>query len=165
MRIGLLFSASLLFAGPLTAASLSSVDGVILSADQSKALLNQCSRGAPRHVTGMWRPTDVQIRELERRLPAALALKAQERGPRYTQATAFRRQYAGLLVGSRRIVYVNAFPPDVGNPAKEGTPAARVFDWHREPVIVCDGGPAFFGVEYDPQQRTFSNFEFNGPPG
>jgi len=164
MRIGLLYSALLLLAGPVTAASLSSVDGVILPPDKSKALLNQCSRETPQDVTGIWSPADVQIRELERRLPAALALKAQERGPRYTRATAFRLQYAGLLVRNRRIIYVNAFPPDVGNPAKEGTPAARVFDWHREPVIVCDGGPAFFGVEFDPQQRTFSNFEFNGPP-
>jgi hypothetical protein len=164
MRIGLLFSALLILAGRVTAASLSSVDGVILSADKSKALLNQCSRGTPQHVTGIWTPADVQIRELERRLPAALALKAQEHGPRYTQTTTFRRQYAGLIVGNRRVIYVNAFPLDVGNPAKDGTPAARAFDWHREPVIVCDGGPAFFGLEYDPQQRTFSNFEFNGPP-
>jgi hypothetical protein len=38
------------------------------------------------------------------------------------------------------------------------------FDWPSEPVVVCDGGPAFFGVEYDPEKKTFTHFEFNGPP-
>ena len=28
--------------------------------------------------------------------------------------------------------------------------------------MVCDGGPAFFGVEYDPKTKTFTHFAFNG---
>jgi hypothetical protein len=79
-------------------------------------------------------------------------------------AMTFQRQYGGLLVGKRRVVYVNGFPRGAGDPAMDGTAAARNFDWHREPVVVCDGGPAFFGVEYDPEKKTFTHFEFNGPP-
>jgi hypothetical protein len=76
----------------------------------------------------------------------------------------FQRQYAGFVVGKRRIVYVNGFPRGAGDPARDGTTAARNFDWHSEPVVVCDGGPGFFGVEYDPEKKTFTHFEFNGPP-
>jgi len=28
--------------------------------------------------------------------------------------------------------------------------------------MVCDGGPAFFGVEYDVAARRFTHFGFNG---
>jgi hypothetical protein len=146
-----------------TPAALNTADGAVLSANAAKGLLHQCSRGTPQHVTGTWTPTSQDIHDLETRLPAALAVEAQKRGPRHEQRTTFRRQYAGLVMGSRRIIYVNAFPPDAGDPAKDGTPAARNFDWHREPVVVCDGGPAFFGGEYDPDKKAFAHFEFNGP--
>ena len=29
-------------------------------------------------------------------------------------------------------------------------------------VIVCDGGPAFFGVEYDVERRQITGMAFNG---
>jgi len=145
------------------AAALNAADGAVLSANAAKRLLHQCSRGTPQHLTGTWTPTRQDIHDLETRLPAALAVEAQKRGPRYEQQTTFRRQYAGLVMGSRPIIYVNAFPRDAGEPAKDGTPAARNFDWHHDPVVVCDGGPAFFGVEYDPEKKVFARFEFNGP--
>jgi hypothetical protein len=155
----------LISAGAASAAEtgLNPADGTILPADAGNGLLHQCSRGTPEHITGTWDPAAAQIRELESRLPAALALEAQQRGNRYVQPATFRRQYTGLLIGNRRIVYVNAFPHDTGDSAKEGTSATRNFDWHREPVVVCDGGPAFFGVEYDSARKTFAHFEFNGP--
>ena len=166
MRNAVPLCALLISAGPASAAEtgLNPADGAILAQDAGNGLLHQCSRGTPEHVTGGWNPAPLQIRELENRLPAALALEARQRGPRYKQPAAFRRQYAGLLIGNRRIIYVNAFPHDTGDLAKAGPPAARNFDRGREPVIVCDGGPAFFGVEYDPAKKTFAHFEFNGPP-
>ena len=144
-------------------AALNTADGAVLSANAAEGLLHQCSRATPQHVTGTWMPTSQDIHNLETRLPAALDVEAQKRGPRYEQQTTFRRQYAALVMGSRRIIYVNAFPRDAGDPAKDGTPAARNFDWRREPVVVCDGGPAFFGVEYDPEKKVFGHFAFNGP--
>jgi hypothetical protein len=57
---------------------------------------------------------------------------------------------------------MNAFPHTLGDPEPNGPPGFRRFDWHRQVVGVCDGGPAFFGVEYDPATKRFSHFEFNG---
>jgi hypothetical protein len=146
----------------VTAAALDAVGGAVLSTSAAKGVLHQCSRQTPQNVLGTWTPTKQDVRELEIRLPTALALEAQKHGTSYMPEMTFQRQYAGFLVGKRRIVYVNGFPRSAGDPARDGTTAARNFDWHREPVVVCDGGPAFFGVEYDPEKKTFAHFEFNG---
>jgi len=34
--------------------------------------------------------------------------------------------------------------------------------WRFRSQVVCDGGPAFFGFEFDPAMGQFSNLEFNG---
>jgi hypothetical protein len=41
-------------------------------------------------------------------------------------------------------------------------PGQPAFDWKHELLMVCDGGPAFFGIEYDPQTNTFDHFAYNG---
>lgn len=133
-------------------------DGTILPVDVSRGLLHQCSRDAPHDVGGAWLPAVKQIRELESRLPAALKAMASQKGKRFAQSGDFRRQYAGFTIGERKVIYVNAFPRSAGDPSP-----GRSFDWHDETVLVCDGGPAFFGVEYDPEKGTFDHFEFNGP--
>lgn len=69
----------------------------------------------------------------------------------------YYRQIAGYIVGGRRIIYVNGIDEvlirERPNP---------MFDWRRDPVMICDGGAITFGVEYDPATRQFSNFAFNG---
>ncbi|HTK80412.1 MAG TPA: hypothetical protein VL286_08225 [Rhizomicrobium sp.] len=166
MRRAVLLTALLLssdvFAGSYPA--LNPNDGALLSPEGGMALLNQCSRGVPHNITGSWLPTKAQLRELEERLPAALAAEALRRGPAYRQPESIQRQYAGFLLANRRIVYVNGFRHGAGDPSPDGPTAAREFDWHRQAVVVCDGGPAFFGTEYDPERKTFANFQFNGSP-
>jgi len=139
-------------------------DGVVLPENVAKEAVHQCSRGAPENVTGTWLPKSSQIAELESRLPAALEAIAFQRGSEYAQPADFRRQYTGLLVQGRKMIYVNAFTRESGDPNPNGPPGAWHFDWRRQVVVVCDGGPSFFGVEYDPIRRTFSHFEFNGFP-
>src|SRR5213080_3760668 len=73
-------------------------DGVVLPERAAKDLLHQCSRDAPRHVTGTWLPTSTQIREVEARLPGALGAIALQRGSQYPQRKSFQRQYAGFLI-------------------------------------------------------------------
>jgi hypothetical protein len=61
------------------------------------------------------------------------------------------RQYVGIVVGGRRLIYVNGFS---AQPPLE--------HWKTEPVIMCDGGEGAWGVLYDPAKRTFSGLAFNG---
>ncbi len=55
---------------------------------------------------------------------------------------------------------MNAFPQSLIGDEKRLRRLKR--NLHRDAVGVCDGGPSFFGVEYDPETKAFSHFEFNG---
>lgn len=158
------------FAGSLPA--LNAADGTVFPAEHARELLGQCSRAVPQNVDGTWVPVAAQIRELEARLPQALADAfarkgtSEYQGGRNVVRQRYGRQYGGLVVHGRRIIYVNAFyysfidayhesPSDLGA-------FKRGLDWHRTTVGVCDGGENFWGVEYDPATGIFSHFAFNG---
>ena len=57
----------------------------------------------------------------------------------------------GIVVAGRRLIYVNAFPPQVG-----------LKDWKSRLVSVCDGGPSFWGIQFDPTDHKFFDLEMNG---
>jgi hypothetical protein len=130
--------------------------GVVLAPPASRDLLHQCSRQSPYDVNGDWTPSTAQIAELERRLPDALNTALSKRSTNNARAEVIARQYAGFLIGGRKTIYVNAFTK------QETTAGAYPHDWRHSAVVVCDGGAVFFGVEYDPEKKTFANFAFNG---
>ncbi len=140
-------------------------DGAVLSVKEAPGLLSQCSRSAPHSVSSYWLPQRSQIDELEARLPGALDEAFSRRSARESSdPSGTLRQYAGLMLGERKIIYVNGIAKvlveDEMRSAKQlGRP---IRDWRTSAWGVCDGGPAFFGVEYDPLTRTFANFAFNG---
>lgn len=111
-------------------------------------VLDTCSRPSPGQtpgrVTGYWAPSRQQIEQLESRLPA---LEAQ-----VPNVTDFDRQYVGIEVEGRKLIYLNAFHlPDHGD-----------MDPAREAIRVCDGGNQFWGALFDPTSGEFSELAFNG---
>lgn len=72
-------------------------------------------------------------------------------GCRIRSINDYYRQYVGIEVEGRRLVYINAF--DVRFNA---TPSRQ---WH--PEVMCDGGDAYWGALYDPGTRAFSDLAFN----
>jgi hypothetical protein len=139
-------------AGAIAAPTWNSKDGVIFPASKAQALLHQCSRGTPQEVKGFWQPQISQIAELEQLLPGLLEKNFSGQRPPPVQD--YRRQYAGLIVQERRLIYVNGFLSGKQDRESEG--------WRTNPVVVCDGGNGFFGVEYDPQTKSFQSLAFNG---
>ena len=133
--------------------------GTVLQEAEANKLLSQCSRIAPERVEGQWQPSPEQLRELEARLPSALGEALSKRAQNRAEARHIARQYAGFVVAGRKSVYVNAFPQSETEPP---APGVKPWDWRRKALIVCDGGAMFFGVEYDPEKKTFSHFAFNG---
>ncbi len=89
-----------------------SARSVVFSDDAAHALISQCSRRVPTSITGAWTPDSATLRRLARGLISDLqqaidrATPAGHRGPR---ATDYYRQYGGLIVGERRMIYVNGF--------------------------------------------------------
>ena len=110
-------------------------------------------------------PDKETIDRLEKALAPAL-LDALRRAPipesrRYPPAD-YYRQYAGLIVNGRRVVYVNGFHRKyLEISARSGhTPA-----WRTTPVNVCDGAELFFGAEFDAAAEQIQHVYFNGNIG
>ena len=145
MRIlwALLFFVLLVPSAEAGVSPLNSGWGVVFPAEQAPLLARQCSRSAPR-AEGVWLPAVTDIAKLEAGLGNVLVQAKVQPG-------AYYRQYGGLVVGGRRIIYVNG--------ARNAIVHA---DWRSVPISICDGGALAFGVEYDPATGRFANFTFNG---
>ena len=126
----------------------------VLPEAAAAGLLLQCSRSEPSAAEGTWRPTLAEIAALERSLPAALAAAPEARSEDFSNLPSrWRRQYVGIVRGGRRFVYGNFLP---------GPPSVGEEHWRTEPVVVCDGGPPYFGVEFDARSGRITHLAFNG---
>ena len=127
-------------------------DAVVLSGRWVGAMLHQCSRETPAIGESNWQPTVDDILALESILQKALTAQAAKNDPDWSAVpNGWKRQYVGLVVGDRRLIYGNFFPANVD---------AR--KWRAQPFVVCDGGPQFFGVVYDVADHRIINLAFNG---
>ena len=128
-------------------------DAVVLAGSKVSRMLHQCSRRTPALGESTWAPGADDIVALERRLPQALRAHADKGGPDLSKApTGWQRQYVGLVRQGHRLIYGNFFRDEDSQ------------TWRTEPFIICDGGPVFFGVEYDVGSRAFTDIAFNGYP-
>jgi len=121
--------------------------GVLVPVDSPGSVLCQCSRTTPGVGDSYWSPSERDILDLEERLPSFV--RSQRRHP---ELRGLRRQYLGVVRGSRRMIYVNLFPPIPRFDAR----------WTSSAIGVCDGGSRFFGVEYDVEKQRFVHADFNG---
>lgn len=137
----------------------------VLPVGETKTVLSQCSRVAPRPGEPFWSPTPAQIEELEKRLP--VYLRKQRRSEQADQLSSrYLRQYVGITREGRKLIYLNAFPKEVVDMycrvgAKSDSGDCRNH-WRVQGIFVCDGGDDFWGVEYDPASKEFSGLAFNG---
>jgi hypothetical protein len=141
--------------------------GVVFAGEKARELARECSRPSPGPISGTWTPTPRIIRDLEIGLPPVLARELTRYGSTAEPST-YYRQYGGLIIGGRRIVYVNGFHRQIVDNAVENVRHGGHADptkWRRQAALICDGGAITFGVEYDPAARTFANFYFNGGLG
>lgn len=126
-----------------------SEDFAILPIDKAEEVV-RFYRRAPlgSSVDGYWFPSRSEVLEAEKRLPDFFA-KAKKR-PKGGLET-FNRQYMGIVVQGRKILYISFF-----------SKTSIDMDWKREPAKVFDGGDIFWRIEYDPESGTFSNYQANG---
>ena len=134
--------------------------GAVLPDDQALTFARPrlCNRPGAGPADGTWAPDAATIRRLESvlgvELQAALDLSP-ERGGRARLAGDYYRQYAPLVIGGKRIVYINGFHRrTVDNNPK--------FSWKTTASQACDGGQLFFGTEYDVAGGRLSRIIFNG---
>lgn len=128
---------------------------VVLPAEQLEEVLRLCSRPGPRveEVEGTWEVPEAVVAQLEADLPKLSRLRASccIRGLRFRRPEELFRQYLGIVLDGRRVVYVNFFRG--GESFPHGQERA---------VQLCDGGDYFWGAIYDPVSRRFSQLMVNG---
>ena len=127
----------------------------LLPQSEISAISRLCSRNGPK-VGGSWEPTDGDIKSLEHHLSQISKLKSEEGlvGIHIAKPSRYYRQYVGIVVGGRKLIYLNAFDTIDQKP-----PA----DWRKHLVVgFCDGGPSAWGVLYDPETKEFSQLATNG---
>ncbi len=123
----------------------------VLPASEAHNVTRLCSRTGPEKIDDGWVPDKRDIASLEARL-SEITNVTSGRGARTTISDPRRsyRQYVGIVVGGRRLIYVNAFPSEFK-------------DWKTHFLgSICDGGSALWGVLFDPATGTFSDLETNG---
>jgi hypothetical protein len=133
---------------------LTSGRSALLPSSQAQELLDQCSRPVPRSEGG-WEPSGSDIARLEKDLPRFIGRKASTcciNGAQLRDVHVYFRQYVGVIVRGRPVIYINAFPASEFDswPSQIARP-----DVTREPFKACDGGSAFWGAISDPEHRAF----------
>jgi hypothetical protein len=122
----------------------------ILPVSAGQSLLRQCSRSSPSKVSQFWSPSLEQIQRLERALPTYLRVEG--RTPVIADTVAYHRQYVGIVVNGKRLIYGNFYPISVSD----------FFDEKSTPVVVCDGGASFWGIVFEPESSEFLDLQVNG---
>jgi hypothetical protein len=129
---------------------------VVLPESAAVQMTRRCTRPDPPKFDGTWTPAHVDIKAMESRLASVSRLRS-GRGigratikPRIEHPERYYRQYLGIMIGKRKLIYINAFCD------KEPPPY-----WEERPVQVCDGGSCYWGLVYDPKARKFSHLELN----
>ena len=104
-------------------------------------------------IEAYWTPTEEDVLLLEENLPSFLqehSTSFRRDPPVWEQLDKYKRQYAGLVINGRNIIYGNFFCSDPGPGWKEQWP------------FVMDGGDCFFQLQFDIANITFSGLTVNG---
>lgn len=136
--------------------------GAIVPVSAGAELLHQCSRPAPDSAAldGFWAPSPPQVAAFDSALApllrSRLAAAASDVRPA-APISAYYRQYIGLELGGKRVIYANGFRGSAMQLIGE-----RADAWRTGAITACDGGDAFFGAVFDPVSRTIVRLDFNG---
>lgn len=137
---------------------------VVLPADYWPSNAYSWCREAPGR-SGYWVPDSETIAALELALAPALnrALEQEVKDRDQRPAAAeYYRQYIGIRIGGRQVVYINGFHRSAVE-RRAATRPELADGWRTTALIVCDGGSYYFGAEFDPATRQVANIRFNGP--
>jgi hypothetical protein len=129
-------------------------DGIATPVRDDKFRGELCSRPGPKWVTSSWEVSPQQVKQIDPALLSYMRTAFSWKTLAY-KPEKYVRQYLGLRRGEHPFIYINAYIP---------FPRGAFEDPAKGLVIACDGGDAFWGIEYDLEWGTFSDLEVNGSP-
>jgi hypothetical protein len=146
----------------LQASDLSNDRTTLFSAGSAARLLARVCYRPPEGITGYWLPKEEQLPVTE--IILEMFLQGERPGVSWDWSK-YARQVAGIEIGKDKLIFISYFLFDPQSDAEEKKRRFSQFDadsWGEKPYSVCDGGPAFFRVVYDPVSGTYVWVEFNG---
>lgn len=100
-----------------------------------------------------WTPSDKNILAIENGLGTYLQQNPDrfyESIPMWEQLDEYNRQYIGIIVDEKQVIYANYFCDSAD------------MDWRKDFVFVMDGGDCFFQFKYDVDSAEFFDLQVNG---
>jgi hypothetical protein len=130
---------------------------VVMHGKEAQILLNQWSRSTPEEVKSYWNPADSDIASLESNFKKLYNLTWHIAVQKIDSLDKFGFQYAGIIINGEKFIYINAFPLNSVKELKQ-----LKLNPAKTPVMVCDGGPSFWGAVFNIKTKEFSMLAFNG---
>lgn len=130
---------------------------VVLSPSESKAAAKYFPRWPRETVNGTWTLSKSDVDGLESNIPHIADIPSPNSSYKDRQIPhpeRYDRQYAGIILDHRKIIYINALCESAGNDGERY--------WREKFVLVFDGGSCFWNVRYDPETKRFSGLMVNG---
>ncbi len=132
--------------------SLSPLGAFPITLDEAPRLFEQCSRSAPNPDGEFWIPSKTEINRLEAELAAQITKYRRTINDPRTFERHYRGQYVGFVRANTRYIYAS-YSPDAYWPSH--LPSGKA-------LVVCDGGPNYWGIVYNPATGQFSELQTNG---
>lgn len=146
----LLLYSTCVFAQSADIVTFSNGGPTVLRGSSASEVLKQCSHAAPESAESYWTPSQSEVSNLEAALSKHLVAR-QATGLRVPPVQEYARQYAGFKMGGKSYIYGNFYPHENAS----SQPKSRA-------VVVCDGGPSFWGIVFAVGSQTFEEPQFNG---
>ena len=123
---------------------------------EARDVADACWPGVLAGIEDEWDPTAEVITQMEtllKDLNKAIARTGCTVSGEPKDINRFRRQYFGVVLSGRRVVFINAFDLEIGNGQSNGKP-------NKMCAAVNDGYCSFWSAIYDPETQMFEKLKF-----
>jgi hypothetical protein len=130
-------------------------NSIVYDSTNGEKIIAQCSRDIPKNISHYWNITRSEIDKLENNFKRVQLLRSKvccNIGYKVKHLKKYGFQYTGVTILQKKYIYLNAFI-SIDNP-----------NWENRPIVVCDGGMAYWGVLFNIEDQSFSELSFNGWP-
>ena len=148
-----MFSVGLLLLSACANITVEPGHSVLLPPDSADSLRTLCSRPGLPAFQSTWQPSATDIAEMESQFGQLKHVSASQcciPGARIRDVNKYYRQYVGIAVHDKKLIYINAYP--IGS--EQGL--------RSKVVAACDGGTGYWGVLYDVESHRFFDLAVNG---
>ena len=133
---------------------LSAKGPLALNAEQAPLLLKPCWGGGPNSEGQLWLPTAAEVAALETQIEKHMATVKLGTPGTPAAGKQYRGQYVGFMRSNVKHIYASYLPARDEYPLPSGSA-----------LLMCDGGPSYWGIVYNTVTGQFSELSVSGSFG